>query len=174
MTSIGDAILAAREHVRANPGDALGRDPTATATVDRGLRCVVRGPQGQELVSDMVPAVGGEGSAPSPGWVMRAAHAACDATVIAMRAAEEGVVLSSLEVTVDSESDDRGLLGVDEEAPAGPLSTRVRVHVSAAGVSEERLREIIDWALAHSPVGDAMHRAVPVELELSVDAEAPV
>ena len=60
-TSIKGSILAAREHVRANPADARGRDPAATASVERGLRCVVRGPQGHELVSDMVPAVGGEG-----------------------------------------------------------------------------------------------------------------
>ena len=100
---------------------------------------------------------------------MRASHAACDATVIAMRAAEEGIELSLLEVSVESESDDRGLLGAADEVTAGPLSTTVRVRISAPGVPEERLREVVDWAREHSPVDDAMRRAVPVHLELVVD-----
>jgi uncharacterized OsmC-like protein len=97
---------------------------------------------------------------------LRAAHAACDATLIAMRAAEEGIELSRLEVTVDSESDDRGLLGMDDSTPAGPLSTRVRITVAAAGVPEEKLRELVSWAREHSPVDEAMLRAVPVSVEV--------
>jgi uncharacterized OsmC-like protein len=60
----------------------------------------------------MSTGVGGAATAPSPGWLLRASHVACDATLIAMRAAEEGVELSRLEVAVDSESDDRGILGM--------------------------------------------------------------
>jgi hypothetical protein len=44
-----------------------------------------------------------------------------------MRAAVDGIELSRLEVVVDSESDDRGILGIDEAVPAGPLQMRVRV-----------------------------------------------
>lgn len=116
----------------------------------------------------MTPGVGGDGSAPSPGWLMRAAHASCDATLIAMKAAEEGIALSRLEVVVDSESDDRGLLGMSDEVSAGPMSTHVRISVAASGVSEERLREIVAWAREHSPVDDAMARAVPVTVDVQI------
>ena len=44
-----------------------------------------------------------------------------------MRAAERGVALHGLRVAVDSESDDRGILGIAENVPAGPLSMRLRV-----------------------------------------------
>ena len=44
--------------------------------------------------------------------MFRAAYASCVATLIAMRAAEEGWSLGMLEVTIDSESDDRGILGI--------------------------------------------------------------
>jgi hypothetical protein len=83
-----------------------------------------------------------------------------------MRAAPEGVVLATLEVSVDSESDDRGLLGMDDTIPAGPLSVRTRIRIGAQGVSEQRLREIVRWAEAHSPVADAVCRAIPAHTEV--------
>jgi uncharacterized OsmC-like protein len=169
MTSkIRDAITGARAFLSANPAEARSTDSAATATIEAGLRCRVSGPNGQVLVSDMTPGVGGDGSAPSPGWLMRAAHASCDATLIAMRAAEEGVALSHLEVVVDSVSDDRGLLGMSDDVPAGPMSTRVRINVAATGITEQRLREIVEWAREHSPVDDAIGRAVPVTVEIQV------
>jgi len=165
--SIRDSILSAREHVRANQEQAIGRDAVATARLENGLRCTVTGQQGQALESDMVKGIGGSATAPTPGWLMRAAHASCDATVIAMRAAEESVELTTLEVAVGSESDDRGLLGIGD-ALAGPLSTSIKVRIGAEDESPERLRKIVDWALEHSPVHDAMHRPVPVSLDLEV------
>ena len=166
--SIAEAIGAAREYLGAHPDQAFSADAPATATVETGLRCRVVGPSGQEVVSDMPPAVGGEGSAPSPGWLLRASHAACDATVIAMRAAEEGIELSRLEVTVASESDDRGLLGADEAAPAGPLRASVRIRIAAPGVDADRLHAIVAWAREHSPVDDAVRRSISVGVDVEV------
>lgn len=143
-------------------------DSAATAVVVEGLRCRAEGPNGQVLVSDMPKAIGGGGSAPAPGWLSRAALATCDATVIAMRAAQVGVTLTTLEVTVDSESDDRGLLGMDDTIPAGPFSVRTRIRIGAQGVEPERLREIIQWAQAHSPVADTIQRAVPATTEVDI------
>jgi len=165
--SIGEAIRKAREYLRRRPDEARYTDTSATASVERGLRCRVIGPNGAVLFSDMPAGVGGGGSAPSPGWLLRAAHAACDATVIAMRAAEENIELSRLEVVVDSESDDRGLLGMDEAIPAGPIRTRVRIALEAEGVPETRLRELVEWARQHSPVDDALIRPVPVSVEVA-------
>jgi len=86
--------------------------------------------------------------------------------LIAMRAAQVGIRLTDLEVVVDSESDDRGLLGIDDSVPAGPLSMRTRIRIAAQGASEDSLREIIAWAEKHSPVADAIRRAVPVSTEV--------
>jgi uncharacterized OsmC-like protein len=160
--SIEGAITYLTEH----PEEARYTDKAATATLVEGLRCRASGPDDATLVSDMSKAIGGGGSAPSPGWLLRAALANCDATVIAMRAAQLGVTLTTLEVTVDSESDDRGLLGMDDGIPAGPLSVRTHIRIGADGVAPERLREIVAWAEAHSPVGDAIRRAVPSRVEV--------
>lgn len=161
--SIEKAIGYLSEH----PDKAHYTDSAATAVIE-GLKSKVEGPNGATLVSDMPAGVGGGGAAPSPGWLLRAAIASCDATVIAMRAAQQGIELSTLEVTVDSESDDRGLLGMDDSVPAGPLKTRIRVRIGAEGVPPEKLREIVDWADHHSPVSDAVKRAVPGTLDIEV------
>ncbi len=150
----------------ANPEKRRRNDSAATAVLERGLRCRARGPDGAEIVSDMPKSVGGEASAPRPGWYLRASLATCDATVIAMRAAQLGINLDHLEVTVESESDGRGLLGMDDSVSAGPLAMRLKVRIAAAGVEPERLREIVHWAEAHSPVGDAIRRAIEVDMQI--------
>ena len=73
-----------------------------------------------------------------------------------------------LQVTVDSESDDRGILGIDESVPAGPLSLRVDVRVASATADEARVRRIVDWGRSHCPVDDLARRAVPVEVTVEI------
>lgn len=163
---IRQAIDGATDYLRANPDDARSTDSVATATVVDGLVVRVSGPSGESITTDMVPSVGGTGSAPSPGWLLRAAEASCVATLIAMRAASLGVTLDALEVTVDSESDDRGILGIDESVPAGPLSARVAIRIAAAGVEASKLEAMAHWGVAHCPVCDAMERAVPITTEV--------
>lgn len=168
QADIASKIAAAREYLGAHRDEARYRDSAATAVVEDGLRVRATGPDGATVVTDMTTGVGGGASAPSPGWLFRAADASCIATLIAMRAAEQGVALDRLEVTVDSESDDYGILGLDEAVPAGPLSMRVHVRVAASGVGEDRLRDIVAWGIDHCPVCDAAKRAVPVEAQVHV------
>ena len=56
-----------------HPDEARYTDSLATARVESGLRVVVDGPAGERLETDMPAGVGGAGSAPSPGWFLRAA-----------------------------------------------------------------------------------------------------
>jgi uncharacterized OsmC-like protein len=166
-TTIGDAVRSARDYVRAHPDEARYTDTAATARLEAGLLVRVEGPGDAAVISDMPPSVGGTGKAPSPAWFLRAGHAACVATLIGMRAAEEAVNLTRLEVVVESHSDDRGILGAADDIPAGPLSTRVRITLAADDVADDRLREIAEWGVAHCPVDDAVRRAVPVNVEIS-------
>ncbi len=152
-----------------HPEKGRATDKSAVATIQDGLMCKAEGPNGAVLVSDMPKSVGGGGAAPTPGWFLRAALANCDATVIAMRAAQLGVVLTKLEVSVDSVSDDRGMFGLWQDVPPGPQSMRIRVAIAADGTSPEQLRQIVAWAEAHSPVGDAVRRAVPSTVEVHTD-----
>lgn len=165
--AIRTAIRATSDYLAEHPEKARSTDSAATATLLDGLVVRVTGPNGATITTDMVPSVGGAGSAPSPGWLLRAAEASCVATLIAMRAAMLGVELGTVEVTVDSESDDRGLLGMDDSMPAGPLSGRVAVRLTADGIDPSTLEEMARWGVKHCPVCDALERAVPVTTEVS-------
>ena len=164
---IRQAIETATAYLGEHPDEARSTDSAASASIVEGLVVRVTGPRGETLVTDMVPSVGGTQSAPSPGWLLRAAEASCVATLIAMRAATLGIELDTLEVTVDSVSDDRGLLGMDEAVPAGPLSGRVAVRLVASGVDTATLEELAHWGVAHCPVCDALERAVPITVEIA-------
>jgi len=165
---IRKAVAGVMAHFEAHPEEALSEDKPAKAVLESGLRIRVEGPGSWSMTTDMPAPFGGEGSAPSPGWLRRAAQAACEATMIAIGAAQSGIALQSLEVTIGSVSDDRGMLGVAEGVPAGPDESWARVVVSARGASPERLREVVEWAERHSPVTDALRRAVPHKLHVEV------
>jgi len=162
-SAIGDAISAAVGYVTEHPDEARYTDSEATAILRKGLAVTVTGPDGATVHTDMPTSVGGRGAGPSPGWLLRAAQASCLATLIAMRAAQLGVECGPIEVVVDSESDDRGILGIDDSIPSGPLSSRARVQVSVAGSS---LEDLVSWADLHCPVQDAVRRAVPSTVTL--------
>jgi uncharacterized OsmC-like protein len=163
---LAEAIRNATEYLTAHPEEARYTDSEAVATLQEGLRVVVRDPSGRTVETDMSTGIGGTDTAPSPGWLFRAALASCDATLIAMRAAVLGIELDRVEVSIDSESNDHGILGIDESVPAGPLGIRTRVSISARGADREAIRELTEWATAHCPVCDAAKRAVPVSVEI--------
>lgn len=166
---IRNKLEAAADYLTVNPGEARYTDSPATARLldPGGLATQVSGPNGEQLASDMPASVGGGDSAPSPGWFLRAAEASCVATLIAMRAARLQLPLKELIVSVDSESDDRGILGLDESIPAGPLSTRIAVHIDAPSATASQKEDLVGWAVEHCPVTDAVGRAVPLRIEIS-------
>jgi uncharacterized OsmC-like protein len=166
MAGIRESIENAVRYLSEHPDEARYTDSFARATLGEALRVEVEGPGGLRLTTDMPAGIGGQEEEPSPGWLYRASLASCVATTIGMEAAREGVTLRSLEVEVDSESDDRGILGMEEAVPAGPLSTRIRVRASADGVDQGRLREVLDRGAGRCPVCDATKRAVDVSLEI--------
>lgn len=126
------------------------------------------GPKNEMIISDMPGTVGGKASAPTPGWFMQAALATCNATGILMKAAREGIELTTLEVSIDTEPDTRGILGFDDSIIAGPLKIRTRIRIGAEGVPGEKLHEIVKWNEKHSWVGNAICRAVPLKTELEI------
>jgi uncharacterized OsmC-like protein len=171
QADIKRGIDAAVEYLTNNPAEAAYTDSYATARLTdvAGLNVAVEGPNGAKIQTDMPTSVGGTNTTASPGWYLRAAEASCVATLIAMRAAQLEVPLTQVEVTVDSESNDWGILGIGESGslavPAGPLSTRIAVKIRGGG-SENGLREIVNWAVEHCPVTDAVQRAVPMTVEV--------
>lgn len=154
--------------ISADPLKARAKNVPASARLTEGLQCELTGPYGERLVTDMAPAMGGTASGPNPGWLLRGALASCTATVIAMRAAKLGVALSSLEVDVETDSDLRGILGLDESVSSGHGPVRIRVKIGAPTASPDTLREIVEWADRHSPVTCTVRQAPECSLEIDV------
>lgn len=69
--------------------------------------------------------------------------------------------------TVESESDNRGILGLDESVSAGLAALRTRVRLGG-NADAQSLREIVAWADAHSPVGCTIRGAPACSLEIEL------
>jgi len=156
------------EALRAHPEKARAKYAPATATLESGLKCRVTGPSGEQIETDMPPALGGAGSGPNPGWFFRASLAACCSTVIAAQAARLGINLTKLEVTVEGEGDHRGMLGVEDAISAGHSTMRTNVRISAQDATSVQLEELVQWAAAHSPVGCTVRDAPSNSLSVVV------
>lgn len=164
---ICESLERASDALRQNPAMARGTGAPLTARLIEGLAFEVKGAAGETVRTDMPRMVGGEGSAPNPGWLMRASLAACAGSVIAMRAARLGVQLTLLEVDAESDTDNRRVLGLDN-ASASVLAVRLRVRIGAHGASDDALREIATWGEAHSPVACTLRMPPALSTEVEI------
>jgi len=155
-------------YLKANPEKTKIKGKAATAVLESGLKVRTTGPKDQMIISDMPQTMGGEESAPTPGWFMQAALAACYASGIALKAAQESIELSTLEVSIDAESDARGFFGFDETIKAGPLNVKASVLIGAKGVEEDKLRDLVKQVYKYSWVGNAVLRSVPIKTEVEI------
>ena len=138
MTEPADIRTAIERNVKAvtlRPSVGQG---TAVTRVRLGesLSCeITEGPW--TLSAGMTGKYGGDGSAPNPGVLGRAAFGSCLAIGYAMWAARLGVSITSLEIDVQADYDVRGELGVVRQqalqnAQALPALDRQREHLEAA------------------------------------------
>jgi uncharacterized OsmC-like protein len=162
-----DALDRARRVFLEKPAAGYKPNTTATAVWRDGLRCEITGPGRERAVTDMPEPMGGKGGGPNPGWLLRAGMASCAATAIAMRAAMLGIELRSLEVSVASESDARGLVGIPQ-APTALGNMRMSIRIAADGVDEAQLREVAAWGEANSPVSCTLRAQAPVAVQISL------
>lgn len=72
-----------------------------------------------------------------------------------------------------SRSDARGLLGLADDTGAavysGPGELWLRVRIAAPGVAPQRLRELVETALARSPVPNALRQPTALALQVEID-----
>ena len=169
VPAIREAIERLSAGITADPAKAQSKNAPATARLTGGLQFEVTGSRKERVVTDMPPAMGGAASGPNPGWLLRGALASCTATCIAMRAAKLGISLSALEVTVESESDHRGILGLDDSVSAGMRGMRMKVKI-AGNAPPQALRDIVEWGDDHSPVGCTLRSAPAYSLDIQAES----
>jgi uncharacterized OsmC-like protein len=162
-----EALERAKRVFLDKPSAARKSNAKATAVWRDGLRCEVAGPGGESAVTDMPEPMGGKGAGSNPGWLLRASMASCAATAIAMRAAMLGIELRSLEITVEIESDARGLVGI-VGIPTTLHGLRMTIKIGSDNVPEPQLRELATWGEEHSAVSCTLRHRPQVALEIAV------
>jgi uncharacterized OsmC-like protein len=174
IEDIAAAVQRVESVLRRRPTTGIHDDAPATAHWQTGLRVVACHANGTQMLTDMPTEIGGSGEKVTPGWLFRAGLASCLATCIALDAAAAGIELTTLEVLATSRSDLRGLLGMMDSTGvavgAGPTGIQLRVRISAAGFSAERLRLLVEDSNRCSPVSAGVREAVPIALQIEVDA----
>jgi uncharacterized OsmC-like protein len=167
--AIREAIDNVAKVIADNPDKARVKNASATARLKDGLAFSVSGPNGEAIETDMPKGIGGGGGVPQPGWLTRAALASCTGSVIAMRAAKLGITLEKLEVEAESQSDNRGMLGLDDGVSAGLIGLRAVVRLRAASATRDQLEALVRWGDAHSPVACTLRHALGTEIEVIVE-----
>ena len=141
---------------------------TAVTRVRLGadLRCdIEEGPW--KLAAGMTEKYGGDGSAPNPGVLGRAALGSCLAIGYAMWAARLDVPIASLEVEIHADYDVRGELGVSDEVRPGYGEVRYVVRV-ASEASADDVARVLDTAERCSSWLDIVTNATPMRREVHI------
>ncbi len=109
---------------------------------------------------------GGNDAGPGPGILERGALGSCLAIGYSQQAALMGVPLDSIEVTVASDVDARGMLGIDDRPPGfKELRYEVRIESPAPG---DELMKVVEETERLSPVLDDFRRPLPVKRSVNI------
>ena len=117
---------------------------------------------------DMAEAIGGDGSAPTPGFFIRAGLVGCIAIGIKLTAAREGIDIGAIDVGVEMDFDDGAMLGVGDNS-AAPLETRFTIAIESTAPWDE-VEAMVGRALECDPYFLALRDAQSVKTKL-VSAE---
>lgn len=164
-----------RERYRDDPAEApvVLRVRGGSGDLADPLHCVVS----PESVPDAVlragahPAVGGDGDVPCSGDLLLAALAACQETTLRMVAANMGIDLEELEVSVEGDWDPRGTLAMGKEFPIGLTAVRAHTRVVVRGDERgERAERLLHSAERYCVVLSTLRAGVPVESTFTLES----
>jgi uncharacterized OsmC-like protein len=165
MSTIANAIERLESVLQRRHDFGIGTSRSVTTLVD-GLHCSSE--EGAwEISSDLPDSLGGSGSAPTPGVLLRSALGSCMAMSYQLRAARHGVELTSIRVTVEADSEISGMLLVDADAPPGYTELRCHVEIESKAEPGDVLR-IIDEGDRLSPLLDVFVRTNVVRRTTSI------
>ena len=117
------------------------------------------------------PAVGGDGDVPCSGDLLLAALAACQETTLRMVAANMGIDLEELEVSVEGDWDPRGTLAMGRELPISITAVRAHTRVVVRGDERgERAERLLRSAERYCVVLSTLRAGVPVESTFALES----
>ena len=107
----------------------------------------------------------GHDEGPNPAEFLLHALAACLTTSVVYVASARGVVLDSVESTVEGDMDVRGALGLNDEVRNGFTAIRVKFSIQAQA-PREKIQQVVERAYARSAVFDSINGGVPVSVSV--------
>lgn len=120
--------------------------------------------QGWEFTNGEPPVLLGDNEGANPVEFLLHALAGCVTTTTVLHAAARGITIHRLSTELEGSIDLQGLLGLDEEVPAGYQNITIRMAIEA-DCSDEELDDLLAFAQGHSPVCNTVCRPVPVTIE---------
>ena len=155
MSTIAAAIERLEAAVDRRSGFGVGTSRSVTTSTD-ALRCRTHeGPW--SIDADLPGTLGGDGSASTPGVLLRAALGSCMAMSYRLRAAKHGIEIAAIQVTVEADSELAGMLSCDAPAPPGYAEIRYHVEIESPAPADQVTR-IIDEGDRLSPLLDVFTR----------------
>ena len=147
--------------------DTVGKGTAVTSVrLTEGLVCHVE--EGEwRLTTDMSAKMGGEGTAPNPGVLGRAALGSCFATSFAMWAARKNLPFESIDVSVEADYDARGELGVDANVTPGYLQIRFVIKVVSEAPAAD-VQAVLELTERHTSWLDLMRRPVTATTDYQI------
>ncbi len=137
-----------------------------TATIEDGLTCRVS-EKNHSVVVDVPKSMGGEEDGPSPSFLIRGALTSCVAIGLKMWAARQGVTVDRIDVSVETDVDARGQLGVCDTAAPGFEGIRLVVQVDSPA-PRAMLEDLLETSLRYSPLIDVVGKPQTIETSLVV------
>ena len=101
--------------------------------------------------------------------VTLAAFLACELDVIVTHATLRGIELERLTIEGSGLFDRSRYMGVALEPSSGFQKVRYTVRIKAKNATKQQLTDLVRLCETHSPVGDSLARAVPLELKVEVE-----
>jgi uncharacterized OsmC-like protein len=115
---------------------------------------------------DEPSALGGTDTAPNMVEVVLGAYGCCLTTGYVMNAAQRGIKLEGVEVSLKGDLDLRGFFGLSDNVPPGYTDVRVDVTINAPGATPQQVKDLHDHVQKTSPVGCILCRPLNVTTSL--------
>ena len=114
------------------------------------------------------PVLLGHNEGANPVEFLLHALAGCVTTTTVLHATARGIAIRALSTELEGDIDLQGLLGLDDNVPAGYREIRIKMRIEA-DCSDEQLDDLLRFAQGHSPVCNTVCRPVPVKIERVTD-----
>jgi len=172
QASVKQALIQTIDNLKENPSASSVAFRSKTKWKGDTL-CSVKIRQFPTFDIDEPPELGGQDSAPNPVELVLAALGTCQEIMYSAYAAVMDIALESVEVDVRGYLDLKGLLGMDENVPAGYKRIIFETRINSNS-NDEKLLELIHTVENHCPVMDILTRPQSISGSVIVNGKKSV